>query len=65
MFQNNYREARIKKGLSAEEAAVKLNLSVSTLYSYEQGRTCPIAETIKDMCRIYSARSDYLIALKS
>jgi len=64
MFKNNYRAARKKKGLTIEEAAFKLNLSVSTLYSYEQGKTCPIAETVKDMCGLYSAKSDYLIALK-
>lgn len=64
MYANNYREARQKKGLSIEEAAYRLNISISTLYSYEQGKTCPIAETIKDMCHLYSAKSDYLIALK-
>jgi len=45
--------ARINKGLSQEEAALKIGISVFTLANYESGKTFPDVQKLKIIERIY------------
>lgn len=46
--------ARINAGLTQAEAAERLKISVSTLASYEAGRTFPDVEVLKRIEVLYS-----------
>lgn len=48
-----FREARLQTGMSAEEAAFRLNVGIRTLYRYERGETIPPADVICLMARTY------------
>ena len=41
-----------------------LNVSANCYASYEQGRTEPNIEMLKQLCRIFNVSSDYLIGLE-
>ena len=56
-----YQKYRRKAGISPEQAAVKLGISVATLSNYERGKTSPNAITLKQMARMYGCRSADLI----
>lgn len=45
--------ARVNKGLTQEEAAQKLGVSVYTLFNYESGKTFPDVPLIKRIEEIY------------
>lgn len=56
-----FREARKAAGMSAEQAAVKLGVSISTLFSWERGQYLPRANDIRRMATIYDVSADYLL----
>ena len=64
MNEQNYRKARERAGIKAEQAAVELGVSISTLFSWERGDTSPNADTLKDMAHLYGMKIDYLLALE-
>lgn len=64
MEQQNYREARKKAGIKAEQAAVELGVSMSTLLNWERGDTAPNANNIRDMARLYGSTANYLIGME-
>ena len=49
------KELRKKAGLKAEEVAVKINVSISTLRNWEQGRTKPnlSVDQFVLLCKLY------------
>ena len=49
------KELRKQSGLKAEEVAVKINVSVSTVRNWEQGRTSPTlsVEQFVLLCQLY------------
>lgn len=63
METNNYRKAREQAGIRAERAAAELDVSITTLYSWEKGMTSPDADKLVEMSKLYGAKVDYLLAL--
>ena len=59
----NYRKARKDAGVKIEQAAVQLEVSITTLLNWETGKTKPNAKNIRDMAALYGVTSDYLIGL--
>lgn len=63
MQNQNYRKAREDAGIKAEQAAVSLGVSITTLYSWERGETSPDADKLVLMSQLYGKKVDYLLAL--
>lgn len=64
MKDRNYRKARESAGIKAEQAAVELGVSISTLFSWERGETSPNADKLIAMSNLYDKKVDYLLALE-
>ncbi len=64
MKDRNYRKARESAGLKAEQAAVELGISISTLFAWERGETSPNADKLIAMSNLYGKKVDYLLALE-
>lgn len=58
------KDLRRKAGLRAEEVAVQLDIAVSTVRNWEQGRTIPRLrlDQIAELCKIYKVSFDELVA---
>nr|WP_238718341.1 helix-turn-helix transcriptional regulator [Petrachloros mirabilis] len=56
------KELRQKAGLKAEEVAVKLDIAVSTVRNWEQGRTLPKmrVDQFAGLCKLYSCTIEEL-----
>lgn len=61
---NRFKERRNELGLTAEQAAVKIGVTLGTLYSWERGDTKPNAKALADMAVAYNISADWLIGLK-
>ena len=59
------RLAEIRKdyGDRQSDLAQKLSISLSTVRSWEQGKSSPPNEMLISICRLYSVSSDYLLGL--
>jgi len=55
--------ARVNKNLTQKEAAEKLDISESTLFNYEKGKTFPNNEVIKKITKLYNLSYDNIIFL--
>ena len=55
------RELRKEKGLRQEQAAVALDISMSSYCLYEQGKREPTASVIVRMADYYDVSADYLL----
>ena len=56
MFTNakiSLRAARVNRGLSQKEAAIKLMIGTSTLQGYENGKHHPRLDTLRRMEQLY------------
>lgn len=62
-LQITLKAARINAGLTQQEAANKLDISVSSLQNYEKGTSFPNAEVIKRIENTYSISYNNLIFL--
>lgn len=51
------KEARENAGMKREEAAVRLEVSVSTIYAWETGRRRPKRAFIKEMAKLYGVKA--------
>lgn len=60
---NNYRKARIEAGIKPEKAASEMNVSVSTLFSWERGDTSPTGPQIKKLAQLYERSADFLLGI--
>lgn len=60
MFKISLKAARVNAGLNQTEAAKMLNISVSSLNSWESGETEPKFSQIKRLCEIYNIPFDNL-----
>lgn len=58
-----YRQARRDAGITAESAAAKLGVSITTLFSWEREDTKPNANNLRDMAQLYGVTADYLLGL--
>ena len=54
----NYRKARERKGYTAQEAATRLGVSITTLGSWENGKTSPTAQRLIQLCKLYECTAD-------
>ena len=62
---SNYRKARERKGYTAQKAATELGISITTLISWENGKTYPTAQRIIDLCKLYDCTADELLGITS
>lgn len=56
----SFASARVNAKLTMEEAAEKLNVSKATLCKWENGKTLPRCDKIKEMSAIYNIPLEYL-----
>lgn len=63
-FKERLKSIRIEKNLTQKQVYTKLGVSPNCYASYEQGRTEPNIETIKQLCYIFQVSSDYLLGLE-
>jgi transcriptional regulator with XRE-family HTH domain len=56
------KELRQKSGLKAEEVAVKIDIAVSTVRNWEQGRTLPKmrVDQFANLCKLYGCTIEEL-----
>ena len=59
----NYRKARERKGYTAQEAATRLGVSITTLGSWENGKTSPTAQRLIQLCKLYECTADELLGI--
>lgn len=62
-FGSRLQYVRQYKGDSQKELAIKLNSTVYSVRTWEQGKNYPSADKIADICRLYGVSSDYLLGL--
>lgn len=59
----NYREAREAVGLTVQVAATEIGVSITTLISWENGKTSPNAEAVIRLCKLYDCTADELLGI--
>lgn len=62
-LMGNYRKARERKGYTAQEAATRLGVSITTLGSWENGHTSPTAQRLIQLCKLYECTADELLGI--
>lgn len=63
MIGERLAEIRKDHGDKQTDLAQKLNVTVSTVRSWEQEKSSPPHETLVNICRLYHVSSDYLLGL--
>ena len=63
MAPYKYEEARKNAGMSREQAAYMLGVSLGTIANWESGRTKPDANNVRDMAKTYKVSSDFLLGI--
>ena len=58
----NYKSVRKRAGLTAQEAATAIGVAISTLYSWESGKTSPNSVFVCKLANLYGCTADELIA---
>lgn len=59
-LQISLRAARVNAGLSANQAAERIGVAVSTLRNWEAGKTYPTKPKIDRICEVYNIDFDVL-----
>lgn len=62
---NNFREYRLKSGLSAQEAATEMGIGITTMFNWEKGRTKPNYEKVLKMCEMYKTDPNSLLGFEA
>lgn len=62
-MRTNLREARLAKGMTAEEAAEKIGCHFNSLLAWERGDSEPLAQNIIKLSKLYEKDPDYLLAI--
>ena len=62
-FASRLRKARANTGFTQREIAKELNISKSTIASYETGRTEPDIETLGTLADFYNVSVDWLLRI--
>lgn len=55
---------RIESGLTQKNVYTMLSVSANCYASYEQGRTEPNIEMLKQLCKIFDVSADYLLGIE-
>lgn len=61
MFSENFKKLRISRGLTQAQLASKLDLSVSAISMYEQGRRKPDSDMLCKICSFFKISLDRLL----
>ncbi|MBQ7455012.1 MAG: helix-turn-helix transcriptional regulator [Clostridia bacterium] len=64
MIGERLKELRNDHHDTQQALADKMNVSVSTIQSWEQGKSAPSHELLVALCRLYQVSSDFLLGLK-
>ena len=60
-FAKRLKEIRKECGFTQRDVYTKLNVSPNCYASWEQGRTQPDVERIRELCKIFNVSADYLL----
>lgn len=52
--------ARVNAGFDQTLAALRLNVNVATLRSWEKGKTVPGYDKVQEICTLYQYPADYI-----
>ncbi len=63
MIPDRLKEIRKINDDTQPDLAAKLNVSLPTVQSWEQGKSSPSHEMLIGICRLYNVSSDYLLGL--
>ena len=58
---NAYKRARRTARLTAQEAAQRIGVSISSVFAWESGKTSPTAIHLRQMAQVYGSSADDLI----
>lgn len=58
MAKFSMRAARVNAGLSRDEAAIKIGVSVSTIKNWENGTSSPTVDKVPSICETYGLAYD-------
>ena len=61
----NMKAERARTGLTAEEVAKRIGVSVNTLLRWESGQNVPLAENLMHLAQLYKCSPDYLLDIKN
>ena len=61
IISRRMRELRIKKGLTQSHIAEELNVSRSTVASWENGVSEPNGVELRELCEFFTVSADYLL----
>lgn len=64
-FNENLKDARLKKNLSQKEVAEKIGVAKSTYSLYESGNRKPNVDTIKKIADVLNVSADQLLGLET
>lgn len=59
-LQISLKAARVNADYTQKEAAKLINVDVSTIVNWENGKTSPRATQLNELCRIYGVPVDYI-----
>lgn len=57
----HYKRIRREAGMTAQEVATKIGVSISTLFSWESGKTSPDSTRVIQLAGLYGCTADELI----
>lgn len=55
------REYRNKAGITAQQAATEIGVSITTMFKWERGETDPDAKNVLSLCAIYGTDPNHLL----
>lgn len=59
-MQISLKAARVNAGLTQKEAAQEIGVDVSTIFSWENGKTSPKATHLEALCKLYHMPVDHI-----
>lgn len=57
----HYKKIRKSTGMTAQTVATKIGVSISTLFSWESGKTSPDSTRVIQLAQLYGCTADELI----
>lgn len=57
----HYKKIRKNTGMTAQEVATKIGVSISTIFSWESGKTSPDSTHVIQLANLYGCTADELI----
>ncbi len=60
-FSKIFRELRLEKNLTQSEIAAKLNMTQTTISSWEKGKREPTMDGLLNIAALYDVSTDYLL----